>query len=202
MPFRISPRVKKFAGSVRRLSHVAKKRVPHMRPRTVFVLVVLALGTGLLSGKYLQKTPMTNEKSPQKASRNLTGELTKETPTFKTILPAGTTIEEFGGWTRVSPKDRAAAYGYADTLAKTPIIVSQQELPDELKDDVEGQVNTLAEGYRATRIVKAGPTTIHIGTSAKGPQSVIFTKNSLLVLIKSSAKISDADWSAYVSSLE
>ena len=59
----------------------------------------------------------------------------------------------------------------------------------------------LAQGYNATDKIKASDTDVYIGTSSKGPQSVILAKEDLLILIKSQGKVSNDAWQKYVDSL-
>jgi hypothetical protein len=122
-------------------------------------------------------------------------------PDYPTLLPEGKTIESLGGWTRVSPPDRNPVFAYVDTINNKQINVSQQPLPTELKEDTGSQVEQLATGYKATEKVTVGDITVFIGTSAKGPQSAIFAKNNVLVLIKTSVPISDDEWASYVTTL-
>jgi len=129
------------------------------------------------------------------------GTLQKGTPDYKTILPAGHSIEDYGGWTRVSPPKRDPVYAYVDHIGSIPINVSQQPIPKDFGDDPDSQVQDLAEGYGASTVIKTGSTTVYIGTSAKGPQSVIFIKDGLLVLIKASAVVPDQQWQQYIQSL-
>lgn len=129
------------------------------------------------------------------------GQPTKGTPDFDTILPGNTKIDAYGGWTRVSPPKSDAVFAYKDKIAGTPVIVSQQPLPKEFSDQPEQQVELFAERYLAVDQVKSGDVTVYIGTSGKGPQSAIFTKNRLLILIKASAKLTNEQWSDYVASL-
>ncbi len=124
-----------------------------------------------------------------------------EKPTYSTVLPSGKSIDQLGGWSRVSPPNRNPVFAYVDKIGDVQINVSEQPLPKEFKSDISHQVENLAKAYTATDKVDAGGTTFYVGTSAKGPQSVIFNKNDLLILIKSSAKIDDKDWTKYVQSL-
>ncbi|HRJ05969.1 MAG TPA: hypothetical protein PK911_00245 [Candidatus Saccharibacteria bacterium] len=133
----------------------------------------------------------------------VSGSLQKGTPSYKTILPEGKSIDDFGGWTRVSPPNRNPVYAYPDTIGRIPINVSQQPLPDDFaKNDTPEKLKELAIGYAATKRLVAGDTIVYVGTSAKGPQSVIFTKHGLLVLIRASASVPDASWQQYVESLK
>ena len=125
-----------------------------------------------------------------------------QSPQYATILPSGKTIQQLGGWSRVSPQNSTPVYSYADTLESIVISVSQQPLPETFKSEPELQTSKLAESYSATTKFDASGTTIYLGTSASGPQSVIFTKNRLLVLIKSQNKISENAWKSYVQALK
>lgn len=120
---------------------------------------------------------------------------------YQTVLPDGKTISELGGWRRVSPAESDPVYAYLDTLENVPISISQQPLPQSFKGSTEDQMAELAKKFNATTNLDAGSTKIHLGTSSKGPQSIILTKNGLLILIKSQQKISDKAWIKYVISL-
>lgn len=121
---------------------------------------------------------------------------------YQTVLPESKSITQLGGWKRVSPPDSEPVYAYSDKIGDTSISVSQQPLPESFKKDgIDSEVADLAKKFNATTTFDADTTTAYIGTSAKGPQSVIFTKNSLLILIKSQAKIDEPSWIRYVKSL-
>jgi hypothetical protein len=125
-----------------------------------------------------------------------------QNPGYATILPYGKSIVQLGGWVRVSPAGTDPVYAYADTIGNVPISVSEQPLPASFKSNSTNKVAELAKGYNATATITIGDTTVYIGTSAKGPQSVIFTKSNLLVLIKSEKQIENAAWSTYAASLQ
>lgn len=134
-------------------------------------------------------------------SQNATQTIIQD-PGYATILPSGRSIVQLGGWKRVTPEGSDPVYAYNDVLSGVTISVSEQTLPASFKDDVSGSVAKLAKVGNETATTQQGNTIIYIGTSAKGPQSVIFTKNGLLILIKSEQKIKDAAWSSYVASLQ
>lgn len=118
-------------------------------------------------------------------------------PSFQALLPAGKSIHQLGGWTRVSPPGQAPAFSYNDTIDDVTINVSQQELSSASQSIAE-----IAKAYNATDKVTASNTTVYIGTSFKGPQSVLFAKGNLLVLIGSESKLSNDSWVAYIDSLK
>lgn len=125
-----------------------------------------------------------------------------EKPKYDTIIPEGTTIKKLGGWQRISPQTASPVFAYSDSVNGVSINISEQPLPDTFKTDTDGKIADLAKSYNATDKINADGTTVYIGTSAKGPQSTIFTKDNLLILIKSQAKIEDKAWITYIDSLK
>lgn len=121
--------------------------------------------------------------------------------TYQTILPQGKSISDLGGWQRVSPPEGDPVFAYVDSIDGVSVNVSQQPLPKSLKGDVDEWVTELAKKFNATTRIDADDTKVYVGTSAKGPQSAIFTKNGLLILIKSETKVEDKGWAAYARSL-
>ena len=124
------------------------------------------------------------------------------TPTFSTLLPKDTTITKLGGWRKLASPDGTTAYVYSDAIDGTSISVSQQLFPDSLKDSDGTKLADMAKSFNATKTITAGAAKVYIGTSASGPQSIIFSKNNILVLIKSTAVIKDASWTSYINSLQ
>lgn len=122
-------------------------------------------------------------------------------PNYTTILPKGESVVTLGGWKRVSPPENDPVYAYSDKIGDVPIIVSEQPVPKSFGRNIDAQVKKLAQGYHATDKIKANNTDVYIGTSSKGPQSVILAKEDLLILIKSENKISNDAWKDYVKSL-
>ena len=120
---------------------------------------------------------------------------------YQTILPKGKPITDLGGWKKISPEGTDPVFAYSDKIGDAAISVSQQPLPQSFIGNVDAKVAEFAKNERATNKIASGPVTVYIGNSAKGPQSVIFTKNSLLILIKSDKKIEDSAWAEYIKSL-
>lgn len=91
---------------------------------------------------------------------------------------------------------------YKDSIGGVPIVISQQPLPTGFKEGTQDKVKKLAEEFAATEeLVTANPTA-YLGTSAKGPQTVIFAKNNLLIFIQSTKEIDKADWAQYITALK
>jgi len=122
-------------------------------------------------------------------------------PGYNTVLPEGKSINSLGGWERISPPNTEPVFAYTDTIDGVSVSVSQQPLPESFKADVTGKVSELAEKFNATKKITADAVTVYLGTSAQGPQSAIFTKDNLLILIKSQENIKDDAWANYIKSL-
>jgi hypothetical protein len=91
---------------------------------------------------------------------------------------------------------------FTDTIGGIDITISQQQLPDGFKDNTQEQVKKLAESFSANEVLSTANPTSYLGTSIKGPQTVIFTKNGLLVFIQSTKKIDNHDWAEYITNLK
>jgi hypothetical protein len=126
---------------------------------------------------------------------------TNVTPQFAVLTPGGQGAGQLGGFALVSPEGKDPVYAYADKLGNVNIRVSQQQLPQNFKDD-PSTLTKLASDYNVNRTLTAGQTTIYIGRSEKGPQSVIFSQNNLLILISSDGVIADKDWVSYIENLK
>lgn len=123
-------------------------------------------------------------------------------PDYSVVVPDNKNINDLGGWKRVSPEGSAPVYAFADTIDGINIAISQQALPDEFKTNTAKEIEDLAKSFDASEILTIDNMSVYIGTSAKGPQSVIFSKNNLLILIKSTSKISNSSWASYIRSLK
>ncbi|CAN5411128.1 hypothetical protein BH10PAT4_BH10PAT4_0800 [soil metagenome] len=127
--------------------------------------------------------------------------LVRGTPEYITVLPSGKTIDQLGGWTRISPPNSNPVFTYVDKIDSTAITVSQQPLPDSLKDNTDQQVDQLAQSQGASEKLTVGSIKVHIGTFGKDRERIIFTKNNLLILITSNNRLTTNQWAAYINSL-
>ena len=194
-----TPRKYAFRNAIQRIRHRIK-RLSRRKKIITTILLVMAITAIVLGLVYVSKK--SEEKLiPTDKQPFTTAQLPQGTPDYDTVLPTGKTINDFGGWTRVSPSTADPVYAYVDTVAGSPIRVSQQPLPNGFDEDTNDQVSSLAQDLGANQVLNVGETVVYIGTSAKGPQSIVLTKNKLLILIRSSIVISNADWATYISSL-
>ena len=158
----------------------------------VLAITLFTIGSNLLSSHNAKVAA--DKRSGQQS-------LTKGTPDYPTVLPTGKTIQELGGWTLVSPPGRDPVFAYIDKIGNMQINVSQQPLPEEFKSDTAAKIEKLAKEYGASEKLTTSDTEAYIGTSEKGPQSVILSKGDLLILMKSAVRIDNAKWEEYISSL-
>lgn len=161
-------------------------------------IIAIAAGIIVAIGLIIWGIFQQNDGFVQQGSNNGCWNTGIETPDYQTLLPGGKTIEDLGNWRRISPKNNDPVYGYADRIDDTLICVSQQQLPKSFNGKVTSSIAELAKEYNAKDTIETDTTKIYIGTNASGPQSVIFTKEGLLVLIKSKSTINDTSWRDYV----
>lgn len=153
----------------------------------------------LISGTYLAFV-LSRRENPTPITNSQPSELV-ENVEYQTILPKNKTIAELGGWRRVSPPDGDPVFAYIDKINEIPISVSQQPIPKQLMGDVDKKIEQLAKDYSATKILSVDTAKVYVGTSTKGPQSVLFVKNNLLIMIKSQKNIDDNSWTQYIRTL-
>lgn len=164
----------------------------NVKRSVAFVSIVAGVIIALIIVVSFSPAPRTNKNQEKQVSA----------PDYVTVVPKGETVSTLGGWKRISPPDRDPVFAYSDTIDGVNISVSQQPLPQSFKGNVDGSIAELAKGYNATNKLDANGTTAYIGTSAKGPQSVILTRDGLLILIKSEKNIKDSSWERYIAQLE
>ncbi len=122
-------------------------------------------------------------------------------PHYQTVLPTNKSIDQLGGWRRISPPGKDPVFAYTDHIGSIAVTVSQQQLPKPMQQHAGEQTADIAKKFNATTKLTAGTITAYIGSSSKGPQSVIFTKGRTLILIKSQQTITDEAWKQYILSL-
>lgn len=118
-------------------------------------------------------------------------------PNFDTLTPGQSTKASSQKYDSVKK-----VASFTDVIGGVDITISQQPLPDALKKDTDAQVKKLAEGFSANEVLSTANPTAYLGTSVKGPQTVIFAKNNLLVFIQSTKKIDNHDWAEYITNLQ
>lgn len=125
-------------------------------------------------------------------------DLPRETPRgFDLLFPRGLNEDSFE-IVRISPDGNSPSYTYVDTVpdSTTKVSVTQQEIPKDFN------LQETATNFQATNIIKVDNVEIYHGYTEKtNVQSLILTKNNLLIFIRSSQKMPDEIWAGYVASL-
>jgi len=181
---------------VLQLKHKFAESSPKARVILGILAVLVAIGFYGLFGHSGPKPAAANVSSHSAPT------LTKGTPNYATVLPAGKTIDQLGGWTRISPKNRNPVYAYVDRIGSVQIDVSEQPLPAGFQANTDKEVAQLAKNFNASEKVPAKSTSIYIATFADESQSVILSKDKLLVLMKSTSLLPPTKWVTYVNSLQ
>ena len=172
------------------------------RSKVIVLLLIIAISS---LSYYLLSRPITPDNTPDPASNTVNSPkrptLQKGTPDYNTLLPTGKNIDQLGGWTRVSPTDRNPAYAYTDQIGSIKIIVSQQPIPDDFKKDAS-KIKQFAQTYSAGHEITDGDTRIYSGVAEDGPESIIFSKNNLLIFIKADRALAESELISYIRSLQ
>lgn len=193
------PSLPKLA-SIERLKRQVRK-LPKKITIAVAGLCVIAIAALIAYHLWVTHVASQSAKLPAANASSISNRPVPGTPAYATLLPAGKSIAALGGWYRVSPPGRDPVYAYSDTIGGIQIDVSEQPLPKSFQANTAEAVAQLAQGFNADQKLAISGSTAYIGTSAKGPQSVIFTKNNLLILIKSDSIITNDQWIAYTNAL-
>lgn len=168
-----------------------------------FVLVVFIFATQDVYNKPSGATQKTAVSNSVVAGASTTPAGGVVQPDYATVLPTGKTIEQLGGWGRVSPPGNDPVFGYSDALGGVHIVVSEQPLPDIFKNDLHAQLPKLAKQLAATeKLSTTDGEEAYLGTAANGAQSLVANKGELLILIRSTSRISNQLWADYVSTLQ
>lgn len=195
----IVPKSERVENAVKKTSENAqklwRKRIIRIISTVIFVIAVAVTTVLFLSQRSQQATTTTTPTIAEEDKR-------AKTPTFTTVLPSGKTINDLGGWTRASPVGANPVFVYVDYIGDARINVNQQPLPEDFKTDTEMKVEELAIGYKATEKLTVGNLIVHIASTSQGPQTAIFTKNDLLILLRSNTAISSDSWISYINSLQ
>ena len=139
--------------------------------------------------------------SPHETVSTATSSVSNQKPTFAAVIPKSKSISDLGGWKQLTSPNGNTFYAYTDTIGDAKISVTQQQLPDSFKTNTDYQVSELAKQYYATDKIDVGGAKAYIGTSSKGPQSVIFSKKNLLIFLKSDKTLPDDTWKRYIAAL-
>lgn len=177
--------------------HISRKWAMARENRRLVVLAAVVILIGVVSAIFAGTSSPPPARAP--SASHATKQLPHGTPGYPTVLPAGKTIQELGGWTRISPQGKPPVYAYVDSIGKVRIDVSEQPLPSNLK--TRSGMEQLAQGFGNTEKFTVNGTIVYLGPAANGGQSLIFNESDILILIKAVSPLSSDRWIQYISSL-
>lgn len=122
-------------------------------------------------------------------------------PDYQTIIPVNKTIEKLSERRSIKSPEGDTIFSFTDAIDNVRIDISEQLLPDSYKSDINAKVKMIAEGFYANDKITLDDTTAYMGTSSKGPQWVILSRNNLLIIIKSEKNIKISSWQNYIKNL-
>lgn len=174
------------------------------RPKAslLVAVVVLAFGLKLISGNGSSGQQKTLGDSTNASNELPDDGRIEQPPEFDTLFPIDKSPEALESVTRKSP-DGSIIFTYKDSIENIDIEVTQQKLPDSFKSAPAAELEKIAKSFQATSVIQLDDQIIYHGTSEKNNvQSLVTTKDGLLIFIKASRKISDDSWVAYFTTLQ
>ncbi len=116
--------------------------------------------------------------------------ITEDAPEFELVYPEGKSREDFDSIAVVSPPGSPLAYAYLDKIDEISVQVSQQEVPDNLKNDQDQQLKSLAENFLANTPINGNDYIAYVGLNRPGgPQSIVLIKSDRLIFMKTDSEI-------------
>jgi hypothetical protein len=162
--------------------------------------MTIIVGAVIVLGGFLLFSNINGANSNGLSSKGKTlVKLKQGAPSFTVLLPSGKTLNDLDARTNDGGQP---LFFFSDKISQSNITVSQQPLPDAFKSNIDKQMEILAKNSGANDKITVGNTTAFIARPTQGLENVIFTKNNLLVYIKTSAQITNEQWAQYISSLQ
>ena len=175
---------------------IAKKALTGVKsaPRWVYALVALAaLPAFLITFAAINRNNNTNKPAVQ-------GESKVAVPDFQTVTPNGDITDTTSQKINYDASKKVASF--TDKLNGYEVTVSMQPIPSTFKPNIGDNVKKVAEQFSANTVLSVDNGSAYLGTSPKGPQSLVGYRGDLLVFMKSERKIEDKAWSDYFNSLK
>lgn len=159
------------------------------RKRQIYVIVGIVIVILVFGVLIIVKNNGSNDKKPQVAgSSSVKLSFTPLVAPGKTFVP--------------DPEGKRDTGSYADKIGLINIRVSEQPLPNSFKPDVEAKLAEFAKYNYYNQQLNVGNIKVYTGMSIKGVQSVVFTKNNILIFIRADQKVADKSLTDYINSLK
>jgi cytoskeletal protein RodZ len=161
----------------------------------------------LSGGVVLQQRQAAAHKSATAAANNVLAASAKAQaapvkPAFTPLAPVDSTNNAVHGTPQVAYDAKRNTYSFTDTIKGNAIVVSQQPIPATYKTAVDA-VSKIAVSLKANQAITTNGGTAFIATDPKSnAQTVVFSKNNLLVFVQSPFTHVTTDWQSYINSLK
>lgn len=169
-----------------RLKRIVRYR-PGKRAVTAAGLVVIVVVAATIIPKTLNKNDTKGVLSEKTAK-----------PTFTVAEPKDQSTDQTQ--TNFDPDKKVASF--SDQINGIKIVISEQQLPEKFKADRFGELEKLATSFNATESFDVNDGKAYIGTSVKGPQSIVMVKKDLLIFLYADRKIDNKSWIEYIEKLK
>jgi hypothetical protein len=169
-----------------------------VRQRTLLAIALCIVITGTAALKLNIKSDSSAEVSKASNGAGQAGvPVATHDPEFDTVLPQSRDIKKEQIF--YDPVRKFAKYD--DEVDTVKVTISQQPLPEAFKSDPAGKVKSLAEGFSATEKLSVGQQDMYYGRSEKGPQTLILSKNNVLIFIATTQPVEKEALKLYASDL-
>ncbi|MDB5175373.1 MAG: hypothetical protein JWM81_231 [Candidatus Saccharibacteria bacterium] len=195
-PTRAAKRVLAGAGQA---AKAAAGNIPRQYPRKVVVSAIVVAVLLIGSGAGLKTKDVLAQRHAAAAAKAVTdkAKLAASSPAFSPITPtkdAATTSTK----TQIAFDAVHNVYSFSDSFKGNNLVVSQQPIPAKFKSGSEA-VSTIAASLSAKQSTPVDGGVAYIASDAKsGAQTVVFTKNDLLIFIQSPFRHDASDWKTYI----
>lgn len=197
--FKKAGRLKTIVGGVPKLAKLTKLRIGKKYLALGSVSLILIMAGIVVGNKYLfsDKNEGAEVAGTSKTTASDVPEPTSD-PQFEIVKPQGRDLPK----EKIAYDSKRNFAKYEDDINGTPITVSQQPLPESFKADPAGGVAKLARDFGATEELVTEDTKMYYGIDEKGPQTLIFTKNGVLIFIATSKEVEKLSLQVYAGNLD
>jgi hypothetical protein len=138
-----------------------------------------------------------NKLNQPNASTQAMEEPVTNDPEFPIVLPPGIPRDKIA----YNPDRKFAKYD--DQIGGVPLTVSQQQMPDNFRDDPRAGAQSIAKSLGAdTELRYANNEVAYYFEGESGTQTAVFTKNNLLIFIRTAGLVQKDKLSQYIASLK
>lgn len=164
---------------------------------SLYAKIATAIALVIIANVILVKVFKGDDSSATKGASTSDGR--SKSADYKALLPGGDEANTSSGKAAYEPEKQVTSF--SDKIGENSIVVSEQPLPPDFKDNPDGRVEIFAKNNNFNELLQIESGRAHLGTSIKGPQSVVFQRDGVMVFLRSEKKIMNTDWVRYINNL-